>query len=203
MLNISEKISVTVPTWDYIMMDRSLTDCYLLFTKYHHHDHDMSLYPLSILVILQEKIPRTVFYDMPSTKAKSQWGLFLEMWLCSRCLSQGHGEPGQANFGQDQWNGGDDLGNQDLFRQYYRDNEMSEDDDPFLLIRGRFVERKGLLPPPLLRQWWGFHVCVGSWRYDGTCILFGIRQGYRDLSFGFAQKRGTPKLLQSSLFIIL
>lgn len=88
----------------------------------------------------------------------------------------------------DQRSGNDDLGNQDLFRQYYRDKEMSEDDDPFLLIRGRFAERKGLLPPPLLRKWWGFHICVGSWRYDGTCILFGWRQGYRDLSFALYRK---------------
>lgn len=34
---------------------------------------------------------------MQTTKANSQWGPFLEMWLCSR-LSRGHGEPRQANL---------------------------------------------------------------------------------------------------------
>lgn len=123
---------------------------------------------------MQKKITVVVVCDMQTTKANSQWELFLEMWLCSCCLSRGHGEP------WDQRSSGDDLGNQDLFRQYYRDKEMSEDDDPFLLIRDRFADRKGLLPPPLLRQWWSFHVCVGLWRYDGTCILSGRRQGYRE-----------------------
>lgn len=65
--------------------------------------------------------------------------------------------------------------------------------NPFLLIRGRFVERKGLLPPPLLRQWWGFHVCVGSWRSEGTCILSGRRQRHTDLSSGQEWKRRTLK----------
>lgn len=65
---------------------------------------------------------------------------------------RGHGEPGQANSERDQQSrSGVDLGNQDLFRKYYRYKEMSEDDDPFLLIRGTFAERKELLPPPLLQ----------------------------------------------------
>lgn len=63
---------------------------------------------------------------------------------------------------------GDDLGNQDLFRQYYRDKEMSEDDDPFLLIRGRFVGRKGLLPPTSAQAVMRFPcLCwlMTAWRY--------------------------------------
>lgn len=44
-----------------------------------------------------------------------------------------------------------DLGNQELFRQYCRDKEMSEDDDPFLLIRGRIC-RKERTPPSTFVQ---------------------------------------------------
>lgn len=68
------------------------------------------------------------------------------------------------------------------FRQYCRDKEMSEEDDPFL---------EGLLPPPLLRQWWHFHVCVGLWRPDVTCILSGISRWYRYLSCVSAWTRGS------------
>lgn len=68
---------------------------------------------------------------------------------------RGHGEPGQVNFERDRQSSSSsssvDLGNQDLFRKYCRYKEKSEDDDPFLLIRWTFMERKELLPPPLLQ----------------------------------------------------
>lgn len=101
----------------------------------------------------------------------------------------------------DQRSNKDDPGNQDLFRQYYRDKEMSEVNDPFLLIRGRCVKRKGLLPPPLLRQWRGFHICVGSWRYEGTCILFGWRQKRGTSSIKFCLS--FTKLWENFLLMVL
>lgn len=74
-----------------------------------------------------------------------------DVTVFSHC--RGHGEPGQANFEREKQSSssGVDLGNQDIFRKYYRYKEMSEDDDPFPLIRGTFSERKELLPPPLLQ----------------------------------------------------
>lgn len=56
-------------------------------------------------------------------------------------------------------------------------------------------QREGLLPPPLLWQWRGFHVCVGSWRPGGTCILSGISWWYRYLSSVFAWKRGSQSFI--------
>lgn len=112
-----------------------------------------------------------------TTKANAQWGLFLEI--------SAEVTVSQVRQMQDRRSRNDDLGNRDLFRRRYRDKGMSEDDDPSLLIRGRSAQRKGLLPPPLLRPGWGFQICVGSWRSDGTCILSGWRRGYRNVSFGF------------------
>lgn len=56
-------------------------------------------------------------------------------------------------------------------------------------------QREGLLPLPLLWQWRGFHVCVGSWTPGGTCILSGISWWYRYLSSVFAWKRGSQSFI--------
>lgn len=109
---------------------------------------DLSSYPWSILVKLQEQIQTAKAGGFPeyvtvfvASQARLQRAVSGEVWLRPRK--------------QRWW-----PGNQDLFRQYCKDKEMSEDDDPFLLIRG-FSERKDLLPagfhdnlhPPRLLLW--------------------------------------------------
>lgn len=146
-----------------------------------------------------KKISRVVFCDMQTTKANSQWGLFLEMWLCSR-LSRGHGEPRQANLRptkRQRWPG--KSGSLPSVLQRQRDVRGRW---PFPANQREICGEERTPPSTFAQEVMRFpYLCwlMEVWRY---LYPFWLKTRIQRLIFCFVQKGGTPKLHQWSLFII-
>lgn len=145
----------------------------LHFDRWHHLD-DIGYYLKStiiclwsILVIRPEKISSMRFstcrLQRRSHNEESSWRCD-----CSCRLHRGHGEQVRLKTGPSSSSSSDDLGNQDLFRQYHRDKEMPEDDEPFPANQ-REIRGEERTPPstsaPAVMRFPCLCWLVALWRY--------------------------------------